>query len=338
VAAAKTENSGKQGRIGMRFIRATIVGLAAAVAITCAQAQSNYPNRPIKFVQGFAPGGNADVLTRIVGAELARSLGQPVVPEARVGAGGNIAAEQVANGTPDGYTLLLATTAHVVSPALYQSLNYDAVDDFAFISSITNVPFFIVTFSDSPYKTIKDLVDAAKIAPEAVKIGTAGIGTGQHMCLELLASTLGIKPLHVPFRGDAAAVTGLLSKSVDAIVAPATAVLGNIGGGNFRALAITARQRWPALKDVPTVAEAVSPNFEMIAWIGAATTKGTPKPVIERLSREFQRAIAEPDVDAQLRNLGGFPKSSTPEEATERVKFEVARWKEVAAKAGIAKR
>jgi tripartite-type tricarboxylate transporter receptor subunit TctC len=322
----------------MRLIRATIVGLAVAFAATGACAQSGYPNRPIKFVQGFAPGGNADVLTRIVGAELAKSLGQPVVPEARVGAGGNIAAEQVAHGTPDGYTLLLTTTAHVVSPALYNSLGYDAVNDFAFISSITNVPFFIVTFSDSPHKSIKDLVEAAKTAPDAVKIGTAGIGTGQHMCLELFASTLGIKPLHVPFRGDSAAVTGLLSKSVDAIIAPATAVLGNIGGGNFRALAITGRERWPALKDVPTVAETVSPNFEMIAWIGAAATKGTPGPIVDRLSQEFRRAIAAPGVDEQLRNLGGFPKSSTPEEATERVKFEVARWKEVAAKAGIAKR
>jgi tripartite-type tricarboxylate transporter receptor subunit TctC len=324
----------------MGLIRGITVGLAAAFIASCAHAQSvqDYPNRPIKFVQGFAPGGNADVLTRILGTELSKSLGQPVVPEARVGAGGNIAAEQVARGTPDGYTLLLATTAHVVSPALYQSLNYDPVNDFAFISSVTNVPFFIVTFSDSPYKTIKDLVNAAKAGPDAVKIGTAGIGTGQHMCLEFFATTLGIKPLHVPFRGDSAAVTGLLSKTVDAIVAPATAVIGNIEGGNFRALAITAKDRWPALKDVPTVAETISPDFEMIAWIGAATTHGTPKPIMDRLSREFQRAIADPGVDEQLRKLGGFPKSSTPEEATERVKFEIARWKTVAEKAGIAKR
>src|SRR5262249_25357659 len=148
-----------------------------------------------------------------------------------------------------------------------------------------------------------------------------------------LASTLGVKFQHVPFRGDAGAVTGLLGKNVDAIVAPATAVLGNIQGGNFRALAITAKERWPALKDAPSVAETVSPDFEMIAWIGAATTHGTPKPIVERLNREFRRAIAQPEVDAQLRNLGGFPVSSTPEQATERVKFEIARWKDVAHKA-----
>ena len=129
-----------------------------------------------------------------------------------------------------------------------------------------------------------------------------------------------------------------MAKNVDAIVAPATAVLGNIQGSNFRALAITAKERWPSLKDVPTVAETVSPDFEMIAWIGAATTHGTPKPIVDRLNAEFRRVIALPAVEEQLRNLGGFPKSSTPEEATERVKFEIARWKDVAHKAGITPR
>jgi tripartite-type tricarboxylate transporter receptor subunit TctC len=319
---------------------ASRVGLAVILALgaATANAQDKYPSRPIKFVQGFPAGGNADVLTRVIGAELARSIGQPVIPEARVGAGGNIAAEQIARGTPDGYTLLLATTAHVVSPALYASLNYDPIGDFAFISQVTDVPFFIVTYAEAPYKTIKDLVDAARGNPGAVNIGTAGIGTGQHMCLELFASTLGVKIQHVPFRGDAGAVTGLLGRTVDAVVAPATAVLGNIQGGNFRALAITAKERWPALKDVPSVAETVSPGFEMIAWIGAATTHGTPKPIIDRLNEEFRRAIAQAGVDEQLRNLGGFPKSSTPEEATARVKFEIARWKDVAQNAGIAPR
>jgi tripartite-type tricarboxylate transporter receptor subunit TctC len=322
----------------MRLIGAMVFGLAVAMGGALAHAQDNYPNHPIKFVQGFPAGGNADAITRVLGAEMAKGLGQPVISEARVGAGGNIAAEQVARGTPDGYTLLLATTAHVVSPALYASLNYDPVGDFVFISSVTNVPFFIVTYAESPYHTLKDLVEAAKAKPGAINIGTAGIGTGQHMCLELFASTLGVKIQHVPFRGDAGAVTGLLTKNVDAVVAPATAVLGNIQGGKFRALAITAKERWPALKEVPTVAETVSPDFEMIAWIGAATTHGTPKPIIDRLNAEFRRVIALPAVAEQLRNLGGFPASGTPEQATERVKFEIARWKDVAKKAGITPR
>jgi tripartite-type tricarboxylate transporter receptor subunit TctC len=322
----------------MRMVGAMALGLAVVLGGAAAHAQDKYPSHPIKFVQGFPAGGNADALTRVLGSELATGLGQPVISEARVGAGGNIAAEQVARAAPDGYTLLLATTAHVVSPALYASLNYDPVGDFAFISSVTNVPFFIVTYAESPYKTIQNLVDAAKAKPGSINVGTAGIGTGQHMCLELLISTLGVKVQHVPFRGDAGAVTGLLTKNVDAIVAPATAVLGNIQGGKFRALAITGKERWPALKDVPTLAETVSPGFEMIAWIGVATTHGTPKPIVERLNQEFRRVIALPNVGEQLRNLGGLPASSTPEQATDRVKFEIARWKDVAHKAGIAPR
>ncbi len=158
------------------------------------------------------------------------------------------------------------------------------------------------------------------------------------MCLELFASTVGMKVLHVPFRGDAGAVTGLLGKSVDAIIAPGTAVFGNIDGGNFRALAITGTERWRTQIKVPTIAETVAPGFEMIAWIGVATTQGVPKPIVDQLAKEIQRAIAEPSVNEQLRNLGGFPRSSTPEEATARVTTEVARWKGVAEKAGLPKR
>lgn len=316
---------------------ALLIAVGATLGVADAFAQP-YPTRPIRFVQGFPAGGNADVLTRIIGTEMSKSLGQPVVPEARVGAGGNLAAEHVARSAPDGHTLLLVTTAHVVSPALYESLNYDAVNDFAFISQVTQVPFFVVTHADSPYKSIKDLVDAAKAKPGSVSVGTAGIGTGQHMCLELFASTVDIKVLHVPFRGDAGAVTGLLGKSVDVVIAPGTAVFGNIDGGNFRALAITGTDRWPAKPDVPTIAETVAPNFEMIAWIGVGTARGVPQPIVDRLAKEIQNAVAQPGVNEQLRKLGGFPKSSTPEEATARVTAEVQRWKDVAQKAGIAKR
>ena len=316
-------------------LMALAVGLAFSAASALAQ---QYPTRPIRFVQGFAAGGNADVITRVLGAEMSKSLGQPVIFDARVGAGGNIAAEQVARAEPDGYTLLLVTTAHLVSPALYNSLGYDSINDFAFISSVTNVPFFVVTHAESPYKTIKDFVDAAKAKPGTLTIGTAGVGTGQHMGMELFAAATGIKVLHVPFRGDSAAVTGLLGKTVDAIVTPGTVVFGNIQAGNFRALAITSSERWPALKDVPTVAETVSPGFEMIAWIGVGTTHGVPKPIIERLNQDIRAAIALPGVQEQLHNLGGFPKSSTPEEATERVKKEIPLWKELAEKAGIPKR
>jgi tripartite-type tricarboxylate transporter receptor subunit TctC len=314
-----------------------LVVAASLIAVGTAAAQE-YPTRPIRFIQGFAPGGNADVITRVLGAEMAKSLGQPVISEARVGAGGNIAAQQVARAEPDGYTLLLVTTAHLVSPALYNALGYDPINDFAFISSVTNVPFFVVCRADSPYSTINELVAAAKAKPGSITIGTAGIGTGQHMGMELFAAATGIKVLHVPFRGDSAAVTGLLEKTVDAIVTPGTAVFGNIEGGNFRALTIMGSERWPALKDVPTVAETVAPGFEMLAWIGVGTTHGVPPAIIARLNEEIRRAVALPNVEEKLRSLGGFPRSSTSEEATERVKREIPMWQELAQKAGIPRR
>jgi tripartite-type tricarboxylate transporter receptor subunit TctC len=313
---------------------ALAAGLVLAVSAVAAQ---DYPTRPIRFVQGFPAGGNADAVVRILGDEMQKSLGQPVIAEARPGAGGNVAAQMVARADPDGYTLLLITTAHVISPALYKSLAYDSFGDFTFVSTVTDLPFLIVVHKDSPFKSLKDLVDAAKAKPGSITMGTAGVGTGQHMCTELFMSSTGTKLLHVPFKGDAGAVGALLSRTVDAIVAPGTAVLGNIQSGNFRALAISGQERWPPLKGVPTVAETVAPGFEMIAWIGVAAPKGLPKPILDKLNAELRRAIALPNVQERLRALGGFPRSSTPEFVTSRVKSEIARWKEVALKANMPK-
>src|SRR5262245_42131453 len=309
--------------------------LVAALAATQVLAADDYPNRPIKFLQGFAPGGNADVITRVLGEEMSRSLGQPVIPEARPGAGGNLASEQVARAAPDGYTIVLLTTAHVISPALYKSLSFDPIKDFEFVSTVSDFPFLIVVNAESRFKTIKDLTDAARAGSGGVTVGTAGIGTGQHMGAELFASSIGTKFVHVPFRGDAAAVTALLGSTVDFIVAPGTAVLGNIEGGKFRALAITGKERWSPLPDVPTIAETVAPSYEMMAWVGVATTRGVPRPVVDRLNQELRRVIALPNVQERLRGLGGIPNSSTPEQMTDKVKAHVARWIDVADKAGI---
>jgi tripartite-type tricarboxylate transporter receptor subunit TctC len=312
---------------------------AAAMAVVLAASQAlaadDYPGRPIKFLQGFAPGGNADVITRVLGDEMSKSLGQPVVPEARPGAGGNLASEQVARAAPDGYTIVLLTTAHVISPALYKSLSFDPVKDFEFVSTVSDFPFLVVVNAESRFKTVKDLTEAARASPGAVTVGTAGIGTGQHMGAELFASSIGTKFVHVPFRGDAAAVTALLGSTVDFIVAPGTAVLGNIEGGKFRALAITGRERWSPLPNVPTIAETVAANYEMMAWVGVATTRGVPRPVVDKLNQELRRVIALPNVQERLRGLGGIPNSSTPEQMTDKVKAHVARWIDVADKAGI---
>jgi tripartite-type tricarboxylate transporter receptor subunit TctC len=321
----------------VRFAALTLTLMLALGAHKPAVAADDYPNRPIRFLQGFAPGGNADVISRVLGEEMSKSMNQPVIAESRAGAGGNLAAEQTARAAPDGYTILLITTAHVISPALYKSLRYDAVKDFEFITNVTDFPFLIVVNAESRFKTIADLVEAARANPGALTVGTAGVGSGQYMCVELFALSIGAKFVQVPYRGDSAAVTGLLGSNVDFIVAPGTAVLGNIEGGRFRALAISGSQRWAPLKDVPTVAETVAPGFEMMAWAGVATTHGVPRPIVDRLNTELRRAMALPHVEQRLRDLGGIPSASTPEEMTAKVASHVKRWIDVGEKAGLAR-
>jgi tripartite-type tricarboxylate transporter receptor subunit TctC len=320
-------------RILVGFLLA--VGLALGVQVVAAQ---DYPNRPIRFMQGFAPGGNADVITRVVGDAMSRDMGQPVISESRTGAGGNLASAMTAKASADGYTIVLLTTAHVISPAIYNSLGFDPVNDFEFISTVSDFPFFIVASANSPYNNIGDLVAAARAKPGGLTVGTAGVGTGQHMCEELFATSIGTKFIHVPYRGDSAAVAALLGNTVDFIVAPGTAIFANIEAGKFKALAVSGSQRWPSLPQVPTIAETVAPGFEVMAWVGVATTRGVPTPIIERLNKELRQALASPTVKARLNDLGGIPRASSPAEMTERVKSEIKRWIEVAAKAGIEKR
>jgi len=320
-----------------RFVLAAVLATAGAFAVTPAAAD-DYPTRAIRFFQGFAPGGNADVVSRVLGEELAKGLGQPVIPESRPGAAGNVASEQVAKAAPDGHTIVLLTTAHVISAALYKSLAFDPVNDFTFVTTVNELPFFFVVNAKSKYKTIAEIVAAARAAPSAVTFATAGVGTGQHMAGELFASTIGIKMLHVPHRGDSAAVTALLSESVDMVIAPGTALFGQIEAGTFRALAMTGNKRWPKLPDVPTVAETVGPGYQVTAWMMVAGPRGLPRPVVERLNKELRRIIALPNVDKRLSDLGAFPISSTPEEVTERTKTEIARWNKVIDAAGIERR
>ena len=308
-----------------------------ALLVSGAAFAQNYPDKNIKILQGFAPGGNADAIARAVGAEISKSVGQAVVVEAQAGAGGTIAATTVAKAKPDGYTLLLATGGHAVAGAIYNNLNYKTVQDFEMVSTITYFPFLIVVNAENKIANFPALLSQAKANPGKVAYGTAGIGSTHHLAGELLASMAKVDLLHVPYRGDAGSITALLSGDVPFIIAPPTAVLSNIKAGKLKAIAATGPQRWVGLPDVPTVAEQGVPGYDVRSWAGLMAPAGTPKPVIDKLNAETLKAIQLPHVKTRLEEMGGDVRGSTPDEMKNMVAFETQKWTQVVNNAKIPK-
>ena len=296
-----------------------------------------YPDRPIKIMQGFAPGGNADNIARTVGMEMGKGLGQNIVVEAQAGAGGTIAATTVAKSRPDGHTLLLATGGHAVAGALYNNLAYRTVQDFEMVSTITYFPFLVVVPANSKYPSLSALLAAARANPTEVSYGTAGIGSTHHLAGELLASMSKTQLLHVPFRGDSASLTSLLGGEIPMIIAPPTAVMANIKSGKLRAIATTGPQRWQGLPDVPTVSEQGVSGYDVQSWAGLMAPAGTPKPVIDRLNAELQKALLVPAVKTRLEDMGGEVRGSTSEEMRNMVATQTQRWVQVVNDAKIPK-
>lgn len=315
--------------------------LAAGLGLACnwplAGHAQGYPDRPVRVLQGFAAGGNADIIARVVAVEMGKTLGQPFVVEAQTGAGGTIAAAVVARAKPDGYTLLLATGGHAVAGALYGKLSYHTVSDFEMISTVTFFPFLIVVRADAPYAALPDLLQAAGSDAAGISYGTAGIGSTHHLAGELLVSKSRTHMLHVPYRGDAASLTALLGGEVPFIIAPPTAVMPSIKAGKLRALATTGTQRWSVMPALPTVAEQGVPGYEVTSWAGFMAPAGTPRPVIGQLHAAIQQALQVPDVRARLQDMGGEVRGSTPEEMTAMVAAEVRKWSAVVEGAGIPK-
>ena len=316
--------------------RPLILALAAAT-LACSALAQTFPDRPIKVLQGFAPGGNADTIARTIGPEMTKGLNQPLVVEAQAGAGGTIASNSVAKAKPDGYTLLLATGGHAVAGALYNNLPYRTVQDFEMVSTITYFPFLVVVPANSKYPSLSALLAAARANPKEVSYGTAGIGSTHHLAGELLASMSKAPLLHVPFRGDSASLTALLGGEIPMIIAPPTAVMANIKAGKLRAIATTGPQRWQGLPEVPTVAEQGVTGYDVESWAGLMAPAGTPRPVIDRLHAELQKALTVPAVKSRLEDMGGVVRGSTPEEMRTMVAAQTQKWIQVVNEAKIPK-
>jgi tripartite-type tricarboxylate transporter receptor subunit TctC len=316
------------------LLQAAALGLAGAGLPALADA---WPSRPLRVLQGFPAGGNADAIARVVGAEMAKGLGQPLVVEAVTGAGGTLASAAVARAPADGYTLLLATGGHAVAGAIYGKLPYDSVGSFQMVSTVTYFPFLVVVPAASPLRSLGDLLKAARETPGALAYGSAGVGTTHHLAGELLARTGGLKLLHVPYRGDAVSTTALMGGEVLFTIAPATAVEAHIRSGRLRALAVTGPQRWLGMPEVPTVAEQGLPGYDVRSWAGWMVPKGTPQAVVRRLNEATRQALLSAEVRNRLRTMGGEAQASSPAEMAAFVEGEVKKWSQLVADAAIPK-
>jgi len=312
----------------------TLAGMTC-VAPSIATAQT-YPNRPIRLLHGFAAGGAADTMARIVSDGLSRRLGQPVVVEAKPGAGGNLAADAVAKSAPDGYTIGLVTGAHAISGALYKQLAYSPVDSFDMLSTMVYYALVIAVRADHQAKTLADLIAMAKAKPDGLSYGSVGFGSTHHLAGELLNVTAGTKMVHVPYRGDALTVTSLLAGDVPLIIGTTVLLAGQIESGAIRGLAVTSPARTKLLPNVPSAQEAGVKDFDVRTWAGLLVPKGTPPDVAKRLNAEIQSMLADPATKAALETAtGGEVRGSTPEEMRALIISETDKWTKVINDAGI---
>ncbi len=312
--------------------------LAAALVLTSmagAWAQE-YPAKPVKLIVPVAAAGMTDIVARIFGRKLQERLGQPVLVENKAGAAGNIGTESVARAAPDGYTLLYAYPGPVVvSPSLYRNLSYDPVRDLAPVSMLVSYAMVLAVHPGVPAKTVGELVAAAKRSPQPLTYGSAGNATTSHLIMELFRREAGIEMTHIPYRGAAPAMTDLISGRLSAMADSLTLVMPQHQAGRIRAIAITSKERSPAAPDVPTVSESGIKDFEVIGWQGVLAPAGTPRPIIDRLAREFAAIVNDAEVRKEFAVRGLDPAYRDPNGFGQWIRAELATWRRVVTESNI---
>jgi tripartite-type tricarboxylate transporter receptor subunit TctC len=316
-----------------RLRRMGLTAVCAAALLCLVQPASAYPDRPIVVVVPFAPGGPTDIIARILSLSLSQSLGQQVVVDNRGGAAGNIGMGQVARATPDGHTLLLASTAIAVNPALFKNLPYDPIKDFAPISELVNAPNVLVVHPESGINSIADLIARAKAEP--FSYASPGAGTKSHLTGELLKLRANIDMVHVPFRGAGPAAQAVLGKQIQVGSVALGAAESMIQSGQLRALAVTSEKRWFSLPNVPTMIEAGYPGFISDTFNALLAPAAVPQPILATLVKETRAAFQKPEALAQARKAGFEIVAGTPEQLAARIKAEIPAVRELVAKAGI---
>ncbi len=317
------------------FVRAA----ALILALAARAAAQDYPTQPIHLIIPFGPGGGSDIVGRIVGQALQEKLGQPVVVENRPGAGGTLGNEAIARSTPDGYTLGVMTAGQIIQAVMLKSLHYDARTAFDPIGQVATAGLLMVTRPDFPANTVAELIALAKQKPGKLVFGSPGFGATQHLAAELFKQTAGVDMLHVPFRTSPEVTTALLAGNVDVVFETVSAVLGQVQSGKLKALAVTGKDRFPAVPDVPAAIESgLLPGYDVTTWYGIFAPHGVPQPVIDKLNRTLVEITAEPSVRERLTKAGVVVKSGTPEAFGKMMEGELDRWETVRQKAGLEKR
>ena len=313
-------------------------GLAAlSLAISASASAQDYPNKVIKIVVPFGAGGVADLTVRLVAQKMSESMKQPIIIENRPGAGGIVAADSVAKASPDGYTLLLISNGTAVSANLFKRLPYDTLKDFAPISTLGYFDLAVLVNKKLPIKTTAELINYAKANPGKLNIGTINVGSTQNLAAELFVSMANIDALVVPYKGTPEVLTAVTTGEIDAAVEILGPALPQIKSGNFNAIAITSSKRFSGLPNVPTVAESGLPNYQATSWNGLAAPARTPQPIIDRLNKEINAAVARPEVKARLLELGIVAQGGTPASTQKLLASDIAKWGAVIEKAKIDK-
>ncbi len=317
-----------------KFIYKVALLAALPASFVCSFA-APYPEKPITLIQGFAAGGNSDTIGRIVAQGLSKELGQQVVVEAKTGAGGNIASAAVAKSPADGYTLILMTGGHAVSAAMYTKLAFDPIEDFDWLSLVTRFPFVLATSSESQFKSVPDVLIAAKKSPGQISYSSVGIGSTQHLSGELFQAAAGVQLNHIPYRGGSAPLQDVLGGRVDLMFDSVTVTKTQVEAGKLTALGVTSTARSPHLPNVPAIRESI-PNFEVTSWTGIAGPKGLPESVSKRLHSAIVKVLQDPAIVKQLEGTGGVSSpSATPAELKQFVSDQVNKWKKVVRDANI---
>lgn len=320
--------------VAVRPIAALALAVAAAMPMQTS-AQSQFPAKPIRLVVPFSAGSATDILARIIGAKMGESGPWQVVVDNRPGAGGTLGVTTVAKAVPDGYTLVLVSVGHAINATLYPKLSYDTLKDFAPVSLVASVPNVLVVNAASPYRSVRDIVAAAKARPGALNFDSAGSGSSTHLSGEMFKMQAKIDIVHIPYKGTGEALTDVMAGRGDMMFAPSVSAMPFVRQGKLRALAVTTGKRAGVLPDIPTVAESGLPDYAFDSWFGVLAPASTPKEIVNALNAEIGKALAAPDVRERLAAQGAEPRASTPQEFASYIQAEVVRLAPVVRQSGV---